>query len=170
MTTIFATEPPLSPTTFEGQFGACPVCRRSSGYLTVQRANWGYCEAHGVRWCMGNTSTDWQDEAANEKRLAAMVEVAPVYPQPYAPPEYPLQADWPMPHQLGDEPVSQAAGPTDHARGEGGTSKGCGRTLSNSTATWTTCSRAPTPDIAAARRSAATRPARPPSLRGTRHA
>jgi hypothetical protein len=45
------------------EFGWCPECGRSDGYLNIGRVHWYYCDAHRVKWCIGsNLFSSWRDE------------------------------------------------------------------------------------------------------------
>lgn len=45
-------------------FGGCPECGRSDGYLNVGSAHWFFCEAHKIKWCIGeNIFSSWRNEA-----------------------------------------------------------------------------------------------------------
>jgi hypothetical protein len=47
--------------------GGCPTCGRSSGVLNLERVHWGYCIAHGIKWCIGsNLFSGWRDETKKD--------------------------------------------------------------------------------------------------------
>jgi len=47
----------------DDQFGACPACNTSDGYLNVERDHWGVCHTHKVKWFIGSDRFDtWKRE------------------------------------------------------------------------------------------------------------
>ena len=45
-------------------WGVCPHCRRTDGFLNVQRAHWFVCHEHRLRWCAGaNLFSCWRSES-----------------------------------------------------------------------------------------------------------
>lgn len=45
-------------------FGLCPKCRRTDGYLNVGRVHFGICHRHRVKWKIGyNLFSGWRDES-----------------------------------------------------------------------------------------------------------
>lgn len=67
------------------EFGLCPRCRRSDGYLNIGREHFGVCHRHRVQWRIGdNLFSDWRDEdepiwRRNERLLAGYREVRPFH-------------------------------------------------------------------------------------------
>lgn len=67
-------------------FGACPVCQTSYGYLNIHRDHWFFCDEHKVRWLVGsNLFSSWEHESEakwkrNERRLQQYTVVKPWYP------------------------------------------------------------------------------------------
>ena len=68
------------------QFGGCPECHKSDGYLDVEREHWFICKEHKTKWCVGEnlfsiwqwlSPADWEENAA---RLAEYREVEPWEP------------------------------------------------------------------------------------------
>jgi hypothetical protein len=69
-------------------FGWCPECGRHDGCLNIGRTHWCYCDAHLVRWCIGeNLFSSWRDEdeatwARNEMHIGSYREVDSHTPTP----------------------------------------------------------------------------------------
>lgn len=67
------------------EFGACPICGCSDGYLNVGRDHWFVCHRHKVKWHFGsNIFSAWREEDPaehedNERQLAPYREVEPIY-------------------------------------------------------------------------------------------
>jgi hypothetical protein len=67
-------------------FGGCPHCGKADGCLNIGKSHWGFCRAHGVKWCIGvNLFSSWQFQTdaeweGNAAALAGLVETDPVCP------------------------------------------------------------------------------------------
>jgi hypothetical protein len=72
----------------DGYFGLCPACRRTDGYINVERAHWFFCKAHKNKWYIGsNLFSAWRDETEEEQRrrfdeldFESFEVVEPLYP------------------------------------------------------------------------------------------
>jgi hypothetical protein len=52
-----------------GYFGACPVCRRTDGYVNVGNDHWFICTQHKTKWCIGaNLFSSAMDETPEQQR------------------------------------------------------------------------------------------------------
>ena len=60
----------MIPTTNEGcYFGGCPVCGETDGYVNHGPSHWFVCDAHRVRWYVGqNLFSSWKDETEGEQQ------------------------------------------------------------------------------------------------------
>jgi CheY-like chemotaxis protein len=48
----------------EGQFGNCPICGRTDGYLNISCNHWFVCHEHKTKWFVGSSLfSDWQFES-----------------------------------------------------------------------------------------------------------
>lgn len=69
----------------ESQFGVCPECGRTDGYLNIGRDHWFSCFAHRVKWLAGsNLFSDWQkqDQSVWDQNAAQLADhsiVTPIY-------------------------------------------------------------------------------------------
>jgi hypothetical protein len=43
------------PGEYEFDFGMCPTCHKTDGYISIEGWEWFYCRTHRVRWCAGLT-------------------------------------------------------------------------------------------------------------------
>ena len=72
--------------TTEHDFGGCPHCGDTDGFINVGRDHWFICDSHKTKWCIGsNLFSSWreEDEATwhqNQFKLAEYTEVVPVQP------------------------------------------------------------------------------------------
>lgn len=67
----------------DNRFGVCPICKKTDGYVNIQRVHFFVCDAHKVYWPVGtNLFSDWreEDQATWERNgllLAGYQRVAP---------------------------------------------------------------------------------------------
>ena len=48
-------------------FGVCPICHKSDGYLNIGRDHWVVCHEHRLRWCVGsNLFSSWRHEKEDD--------------------------------------------------------------------------------------------------------
>ena len=51
------------------EFGTCPECGQTDGYLNIGRGHWFYCRQHRVRWFVGsNLFGSWREQTEAEQR------------------------------------------------------------------------------------------------------
>jgi hypothetical protein len=68
----------------DDDFGGCPVCGKTDGYLNIGRDHWFVCHAHEKRWLIGsNLFSGWKEEteakwAANAALLEGYEKIEPL--------------------------------------------------------------------------------------------
>ena len=53
----------------DNDFGVCPRCHKTDGYINIGRSHWFSCNKHKVCWCIGaNLFSSWKDESEEDQR------------------------------------------------------------------------------------------------------
>jgi hypothetical protein len=77
------------PAERDDEFGNCPECGRTNGYLSVGDELWYYCREHKTKWWFGpNTfrrELTEEDYARHRAILSEFRDVEPVFPLPEDP-------------------------------------------------------------------------------------
>jgi hypothetical protein len=52
-----------------GQFGLCPTCHKTNGYINVGSNHWFRCDEHKMKWCTcANIFSSWREETEEQQR------------------------------------------------------------------------------------------------------
>lgn len=55
----------------DDDWGLCPTCGKTDGYINVGRGHWFYCQEHKKKWFVGsNLFSSWKDETEDEQRAS----------------------------------------------------------------------------------------------------
>ncbi|HWL93119.1 MAG TPA: hypothetical protein VNT79_06265 [Phycisphaerae bacterium] len=69
---------------FELRYGVCPICKRCSGPISVNKYDWLYCAKHRVKWCISWNLWDFSEGRPrkcrkNQRFLSRFTTIEPLH-------------------------------------------------------------------------------------------
>lgn len=67
---------PISEVQYSKQFGVCPICSKTDGFVNLGKEHWFICRDHETKWFVGiNLFEGWQNQTvAQAQGIEAMLD------------------------------------------------------------------------------------------------
>ena len=53
----------------DDDFGLCPHCHKTNGFISIGPSHWFFCDKHRTKWCVGsNLFSSWKSQTEAEQR------------------------------------------------------------------------------------------------------
>ncbi len=67
---------PISDVQYSKQFGVCPICNKTDGFVNLGKEHWFICRDHETKWFIGiNLFEGWQNQTVSQAQgIEAMLD------------------------------------------------------------------------------------------------